>query len=239
MNKIGKVNWIVFILIVVIGILMFFMYFQGMEKQRPGPIVFGEDDSSPGGLKIELVFEDGSRTFMGEEFYEIFPSGAFAIVRGATAVSCTTDAFCALRCPAGDTECGNNIMCYDNKCSYSEVAAIAWHAQILNEGGAIIDVTLDSATTTPTSTAFNAAYLSLIGTTVTLANGESDTFTSEDMPVSSYETGVSTTFTLSASGMDTYYRTSLGSETSDVTLTVYPDPTAGAFTIQLGSLTGL
>jgi hypothetical protein len=239
MNKNGKVNFLVIILVATVGILLFFMYFQGVEKQRPGPIVFGEDDSSPGGLRIELVFEDGSRTFMGEEFYEIFPSTGFSIVRGATAVSCTTDSFCVARCPVGDTVCESNIKCYDSKCSYNAVTAIAWHAQILNEGGAVIDVTLDSATTNPVSTAFNTAYSSLIGTTTTLSSGQSSYFSSGDMPVSSYETGTSTTFTISASGVDNYYGTNLGSQTSSIVLTVYPDPTPGAFTIQLGSLTGL
>lgn len=243
MNKQGKTdNRVIAIVVVLAVILVLFLWVSGTGmKQKPTPIEFGEDTSEPGGLKIELVGEEGDRGYMDEDFYKI-TSGGFAIIRGATAVSCTSDSVCTTRCDATDTFCLDHITCYEDKCSYKQISAFAQHTEVANTGEAILDVFLDSATTNPASTAFGLAYSGKIGTSVILKSGEKYDFVSSDMLLATYETGTATTFTVGAHAINQYTGTripSSGSQTSSVVLTIYPDPTGAGFTITLGELGGL
>jgi len=241
-NKQGKTDkLLVFVIIAVAVIAGIYLFGGGLTKQEPAPIEFGDDDSEAGGLKLELIGEEGDRGYMGEEFYEI-TSGGFAIIRGATAVACTTDTFCRARCPVGDTFCDTHITCYADKCSYKQITAFAQHTEVANVGEAILKVFFDSAVTSPASTAFNTAYIGKIGTSVILEQGEKYDFVSTDMSLSTYETGTPTTFIVGAHAVNQYTGVRIpttGSQTSSVVLTVYPDPTTEGFTISLGELGGL
>ncbi len=241
-NKQGKADkLLVFVIIAIALVGVFYLFGTGVIKQEPAPIEFGDDDSEPGGLTLELIGEEGDRGYMAEEFYEIVSNG-FAIVRGATAVACTTDTFCQARCPTGDTFCDSHITCYAEKCSYKQITGFAQHTEVANVGEAILNVFFDSATTSPASTAFNTAYAGKIGTSVVLEQGEKYDFVSADMSLSTYETGTATAFTVGAHAVNQYTGARIpitGSQTSSVTLTVYPDPATEGFTISLGELGGL
>ncbi len=243
MNKQGKTNkLIVFVIIAAVVVLLIYLFSGGgIVKQIPAPIEFGEDSSEPGGLQIELIGEDGDRGYMDEDFYQITSSG-FSIIRGATAISCASDSTCTARCDPTDAFCLTHITCYADKCSYKQVSAFAQHTEVANTGEAILEVFLDSATTNPASTAFGLAYSGKIGTSVILNAGETYDFVSSDMPLSTYETGAATTFTVGAHAVNQYTGVRLpssGSQTSSVVLAIYPDPTSSGFTITLGQLGGL
>ncbi len=237
-----KVNFLVVILIAIVGILLFFMYFQGaVAKQEPGPIVFDEDSSSPGGIRVKITFEDGTESYIGEEFYKV-DSGLFSIVRGATTISCDTDAICQVNCPVGDINCQDKITCYGGYCSYKEATGLTFETEVASTAEAELEVFFDSAVDDVGGSAFTTAHSALIDTSVILQSGESHIFESALMPISSYETSVPTLFTSGAHAFDRYYENRIpatGSQVSTVGFTIYPDPTSGAFTIQIGSLTGL
>ena len=60
--------------------------------------------------------------------------------------------------------------------------------------------------------------------------------------LASYQTGSATTFTVGAHAVNQYTSAripSSGSQTSNVVLTIYPDPTNAGFTIQLSQLGGI
>ncbi|MFA6073992.1 MAG: hypothetical protein WC758_07795 [Candidatus Woesearchaeota archaeon] len=243
MKKQGKSDNKVIVGIVVALLLIGLVYYVSIsQKQTPKAVDFSDTTSEKGGTSVGLVFENGDRGTMADVFYKISGSAApFSIIRGATTVSCTSNAICTSRCPVGDTICNTYIKCYDSKCGYSQVTAMYLNTSVLNSGQAILNVTFDTATTNPVSTAFNTAYLSQIGKSVILNAGQSYNFGSADIPLSSYSTGALTTFTSGVYAINQYTGARIpatGSQTSNVGMIIYLDPVSG-LTVTISGLGGL
>ena len=243
MNKKGQ-NLIV-ILLIGVALAFFVIYFamDRIEKQVPHDV--GLTDNEDGTLTVRMRDELGDTGEMLKDFYKV--TGVIgSVIKGTTSVSCSTDTQCTDAC-GGDTFCTSHIFCYQDACTYgpgasgTPITQIALDAGGVNTGSSGLDVIFDSATTSPSSTAFGTSHSSNLGVTKEALSGQTAKFSSAFFNLAGYETGSQTTFTVALHAVDqfdgTRYPTS-GSLTSSVNLVISPDPTGG-FSVAISQLPGI
>ena len=243
MNKKAQ-NWIV-ILLVGVALAVFIMYFMTdkVEKQVPHDVNIEENEG--GTLTVRMRDEAGDTGEMLRDFYKV--TGVIgSVIKGTTSVTCTTNQNCIDKCQ-GNQFCLDHIFCYQDRCNYgpgasgTKITQIALDAGGINTGQSTLDVTFDSATTSPASTKFGAAHAGNLGITKEAAPGQTAVFSSQFFDIAGYETGSQTTFTVALHAVDQFngqrYPAS-GSLTSSVNLVISPDPTGG-FTVAISQLPGI
>jgi len=243
MNKKGQNTTI--ILLIGIALAFFVIYFamDRIEKQTPHDIDITNDEG--GTLTVRMRDEKGDTGEMLKDFYKVTGTVG-SIIKGTTSVSCTTDQNCIDKCQ-GNAFCLNHIFCYQDKCTYgpgssgTKIIQIALDAGGINTGTSILDVTFDSATTSPASTKFGTAHSGNLGVTKEAAPGTTAVFASQYFDIAGYETGSLTTFTVALHAVDQFDGTrypASGSLTSSVNLVISPDPTGG-FSVAISQLPGI
>lgn len=243
MNKKGQ-NWIIAVLIGV-ALTFFVIYFamDKIEKQMPHDVDIVSEDE--GTLTVRMRDEAGDTGEMLKDFYKV--TGVIgSVIRGTTSVACITDTDCTDAC-GGDTFCTDHIFCYQSACTYGPGASgipitqIALDAGGVNEGESPLDITFDSATTSPVSTAFGTSHGVNLGVTKEALAGQTAVFSSAFFDLAGYETGSQTTFTVALHAVDQFDGTrypATGSLTSSVDLVISPDPTGG-FSVAISQLPGI
>jgi len=243
MNKKGQNT--VIILLIGIALAFFVIYFamDRIEKQIPHDIDITNDEG--GTLTVRMRDEKGDTGEMLKDFYKV--TGVIgSVIRGTTSVSCTTNQNCIDRCQ-GNSFCLSHIQCYQDKCTYGpgasgiEITQIALDAGGINTGDTILDVTFDSATTSPASTAFGSSHSGNLGVTKEASAGQTAVFPGTFFDLVGYQTGSPTAFTVSLHAVDQFDGTrypASGSLTSSVNLVISPDPTGG-FSVAISQLPGI
>ena len=244
-NRKGQTQNLVVILLVGVAIAFGFIYFAmgQIEKQMPHDVDLTSNEG--GTLTVELINEKGDSGKMLKDFYKV--TGVIgSVIKGTTSVACTTDTECVDAC-GGDTFCQDQIMCYQDACTYGPgasgvpITGMKLHAGGVNTGSTGLDVTFDSATTNPASTAFGTSHSSNLGVTKEALSGQTAIFSGAPFALSGYETGSQTTFTVALHAVDQFDGTRYpvsGSLTSSVDLVISPDP-SGGFSVVISQLPGI
>ncbi len=219
------------LVIIVVAFIFFFAY--SIAQMGPAPIEFDENNSKEGGLKIELIGDEGDRGFVADAYYG--DGAPFSIFRKESPIPCDEATPC--ECPPEDSFCEEHIYCHKGECSYKKISKIVWHAEVVNVGEAPLEVFLDNVLTEPESTEFNESFSKEIGKSKVLKAYESFTFKTKikGMDLFPYETGNPTIFTVELHAINLYNGERIpaeGSQTASQTLIIDPTPTEG-YTVTL------
>lgn len=225
MNKKGKNDLAVILVIVVLVGLFFFIFSTGggktiLEHKTPADISKEEEGT---GLDLKFYDKDGNLIEIPDWFStaSIVPIvGDFTIVRHPPAPTCSV----VTQCDGHETN--PNIMCWGDNCVLGNVAAMDIGVNVQNPSASEISF-LNVAPTTITPVAVNTAFdKTALGI---LAPGQSHSWqTTSPVDVTQWE-GIQQTFTISVVGTNQY--TGQASTVSDsITLAFDADP-AGTFSV--------
>jgi len=224
MNKQGKTNLVVVLVVIALAVLLFFILSGGtvktvLEHKTPADISKEEEGT---GLDLRFYDKDGNEIQIPEWFTtaSVVPGlGDFTIVRRTTAPTCTAVSQCA------GYITNPNIMCWTGKCVLGNVASMTAGVSVTNPTSSEVSF-LNIAPTTVSPTAFNTALDKTAYTK--LSPGGTKSWSSTTMSVGVWE-GTQQTFSVSVSGTNEYTG-QIVTVSDSITLAFDKDP-SGTFSV--------